>query len=115
MGKLAVGPIFQAGNGHPLNLDNLARRVIKPMLAVSKIEWCGWHAFRRGLATNLHLLRVDDKTIQAILRHSNIGLTMNVYGKSVTESGINAMDLLGAEMQKATCNNLATNGKALPN
>jgi hypothetical protein len=49
------------------------------------------------------------------LRHSNIGLTMNVYGKSVTESGINAMDLLGAEMQKATCNNLATNGKALPN
>jgi len=29
----------------------------------------GWHSFRRGLATNLHALGVDRKTIQAILRH----------------------------------------------
>ena len=32
MGKSAVGPIFQSGNGNPLNLDNLARRVIIPAL-----------------------------------------------------------------------------------
>jgi integrase len=136
MGKLAIGPIFQAGNGKPLNLDNLARRVIIP--AIEKcvkcrlsesdhkpeghmfeldetLQWQGWHAFRRGLATNLHALGVDDKTIQAILRHSNIGLTMNVYVKSVAASGISAMDLLGAELRKETCNNLATNGNTLPN
>ena len=104
MGKIAVGSIFQAGNGKPLNLDNLVRRVIKPTLAVSKIEWHGWHAFRRGLATNLHALRVDDKTIQAILRHSNIGLTQNLYVKSVGELGITAMNLLEAELRKETCN-----------
>jgi integrase len=136
MGKLAVGPIFQAGNRKPLNLDNLARRVIIPaiekcvkcrqsesdhkpeghMFELDKtLQWQGWHAFRRGLATNLHTLGVDDKTIQAILRHSNIGLTMNVYVKSVAASGINAMDLLGAELRKETCNNLATNGNTLPN
>ena len=134
MGKLAVGPIFQSDNGSPLNLDNLARRVIQPALercAVCKKpkrehetdghlferdktipRWHGWHAFRRGLATNLHALRVDDKTIQAILRHSNIGLTMNVYVKSVPESGVNAMDLLGAELRKnQTCNNLTTTAR----
>jgi integrase len=72
-------PIFQAGNGQPLNLDNLARRVIAP---VSK--WHGWHAFQCELATNLHALGVDDKTIQAILRHSNIGITHNIYIKSVS-------------------------------
>jgi integrase len=137
MGKLAVGSIFQAGNGKPLNLDNLARRVIAPaierrvkcrqseadhktdghMFEVDKsLQWRGWHAFRRGLATNLHSLRVDDKTIQAILRHSNIGLTMNVYVKSVAVSGVNAMDLLGAELRKKeTYNNLATNGTTRPN
>lgn len=138
MGKLAVGPIFQAGNGKPLNLDNLARRVIKPAIekcikckkAEAKhkpeghlfeldksLAWHGWHAFRRGLATNLHALRVDDKTIQAILRHSNVGLTMNVYVKSVPESGVNAMDLLGAELRKKTetYNNLATKQTSLPN
>ena len=137
MGKLAVGPIFQAGNGKPLNLDNLARRTITPaiekcvvcrksesdhkpeghMFQLDKtLQWHGWHAFRRGLATNLHTLRVDDKTIQAILRHSNISLTMNVYVKSVAESGVNAMDLLGAELRKnPVCNDLATNRSTLPN
>jgi hypothetical protein len=88
MRKLATGYIFQSGNGNPLNLDNLARRVIIP--AIEKccvcrkskrehkteghmfrldetLQWHGWHAFRRGLATNLHALGVDDKTIQAIL------------------------------------------------
>jgi hypothetical protein len=36
------------------------------------LAWRGWHAFRRGLATNVYLLGVRDKTIQAILRHSII-------------------------------------------
>ena len=58
---------------------------------------------------------MDDKTIQAILRHSNIGLTMNVYVKSVAESGVNAMDLLEAELKKPPYNNLATNRTARPN
>jgi hypothetical protein len=40
---------------------------------------------------------------------------MNVYVKSVPESGMTAMDLLGAELRKETCNNLATNGNTLPN
>jgi hypothetical protein len=45
-------------------------------------HWHGWDAFRRGLATNLNALGVDDKTIQAILRHGNVGLSMNVYVKA---------------------------------
>jgi len=40
----------------------------------------------------------DDKTIQAILRHSSIGLTMNIYVKSVSESQVNAMDALGEKL-----------------
>ena len=76
--------------------------------------WHGWHAFRRGLATNLHALGADDKTIQAILRHSSIGLTMNVYVKTVSESQLNAMDALDAELQKKLiCNDLATETKGL--
>jgi integrase len=123
-------PIFQAGNGQPLNLDNLARRVIVPALSpcvvcreleaehkteghlfkrdTSLPEWHAWHAFRRGLATNLHALGVDDKTIQAILRHSNVGLTMNIYVKSLGESQVNAMDTLSEKLE--SCNVRATSG-----
>lgn len=128
MGKLAVGPIFQAGNGSHLNLENLARRVIIPALSRCAVcrkaesehkpeghvfqldkslpRWHGWHAFRRGLATNLHQLGVADKTIQAILRHSNVGLTMNIYVKTVAESQVTAMDALSEKL--GTCTDLAT-------
>jgi integrase len=43
----------------------------------------GWQAFRRGLATVLHDLSVDDKTIQAILRHSNVRGTQQCYIKTL--------------------------------
>ena len=69
--------------------------------------WHGRHAFRRGLATNLHTPGVADKDIQAILRHSNIGLTMNVYVKSVNESQVNALDSLSEKFE--ICNDHATN------
>ena len=99
-------PIFQAGNGKPLRLDNLAKRVIAPVSS-----WHGWHAFRRGLATNLHALGVPDKEIQAILRHSNVGLTMNVYVKSVSESQVSAMDALSEKLG----DDLALRGKETVN
>ncbi|MGB2645461.1 MAG: site-specific integrase [Candidatus Acidiferrum sp.] len=121
-------PIFQAGNGQPLNLDNLSRRVItsalSPCVVCGKQEeehkpeahvferdeslplWHGWHAFRRGLATNLHALGVDGKTIQAILRHSTLALTMNIYVKSVSESQTTALDSLSEKFD--LCNESAT-------
>jgi len=37
---------------------------------LSRPEWRGWHAFRRGLATTLHALGENDQTIQNILRHA---------------------------------------------
>jgi len=65
-------------------------------------DW--WSAYKRA---NLHALGVDDKTIQAILWHSNIALTMNVYVKSVSQSQESAMDELSQKL--GTCNILATN------
>ena len=102
-------PIFQAGNGSPLNLTNLARRVIAPLCP----KWHGWHAFRRGLATNLHALGIPDKEIQAILRHSNLGLTMNIYVKSVSESQVSAMDAFSEKLE--SCNVLATSERKVVN
>jgi hypothetical protein len=46
----------------PLNVDNLVRREIIPAISGTGVEWHDWHAFRRGLATTLHQLRVADKT-----------------------------------------------------
>ena len=86
--------MFPNSLGKPLNFDELAFRVIKPALTKSGMAWHGWHAFRRGLATNLYRLGVKDKTIQAILRHSNLSLTMNSYVKSVSPDSVAAMQRL---------------------
>jgi integrase len=77
--------------GAPLNLANLAARVIEPALKRKGIPWLGWHAFRRGLATNLYALGVQAKTIQSLLRHSDIRTTMNIYTQTVTEDSKSAM------------------------
>jgi integrase len=65
------------------------------------------------LATNLHAIHVDDRTIQAILRHSDIRLTQGIYIKSLNESQIGAMDLLSEKF--ATCNESTTPGNILVN
>jgi hypothetical protein len=94
-------PIFQAGNGQPLNLDNMVRRVIMPALSPCAVcqqqeseHLPDGHAFERDKALGFpsdtagtlsgaasqpisNTLGVADKDIQAILRHSPIGLTQN--------------------------------------
>jgi integrase len=68
--------------GRPLNLANLARRVIVPTLQEAGVKsWTGWHGFRRGLATNLYELGVAEKTIQAILRRADVRTTRKHYIK----------------------------------
>ena len=76
----------------------------------SRPAWHGWHAFRRGLATNLHDLGVDDKTIQAILRHSNVAVTQACYIKTLPQQSIAAMQKLEmlVDLSSLICNPSAT-------
>ncbi len=108
------GPIFSNRARHAICPDSIVRRLIVPALSVcgvcSKSEkehgpdakhkyerntalppWHGWHAFRRGLATNLHRLGVPDTTIQKILRHSNVAVTQACYIKTTSEESKAAM------------------------
>jgi integrase len=62
--------------GKPLNLENLAQRIMSPTL---KDGWKGWHGFRRGLGSNLYSLGVPPKVIQEILRHADVATTETHY------------------------------------
>jgi hypothetical protein len=81
-GSPKSGLMFPNPVRKPLNLDALARDVIVPRLSEAVIKWQGWHAFRRGLVTNLHRVGVADKVIQRILRHSNVAVTQGCYIKT---------------------------------
>ena len=116
------GPIFPNEASTPkapksIDPNNVLRRVILPALNVCGIcskpdsehdektahkyerndvlpRWHGWHAFRRGLATNLNRLGVDDSVIQRILRHSNVAVTQACYIKTAGEDAKAAMQKL---------------------
>ena len=92
--ETASGWIFPNTIGGALDLDNLADRVIKPVLEANGLKWKGWHAYRRGLATNLHELGVPDKVIQAILRHEDVKTTQRSYIKTVPSVVTEAMKRL---------------------
>jgi integrase len=90
-GDPATGLMFHTTAGGPLDLDALAYDVIRPALQAQGLQWHGWHAFRRGLATNLHRLGVQDETIQRILRHSNVSVTQDCYIKTPDAAVVEAM------------------------
>jgi integrase len=65
-----------------------------PLLKKAKLEWKGWHGFRRGVATELHRSGVQDIVIQRALRHSNVAVTQESYIQSVPEVVSDALDRL---------------------
>lgn len=68
------------------------------MLKLARIDWKGYHGFRRGLASNLNRLGVDDSVIQAILRHSSVAITQAAYIKTSRPDTVEAMRLLSKKM-----------------
>jgi integrase len=96
------GFIFTGSRGAAIDLENLADRVMRPMLAAHKLQWHGWHGYRRGLATNLKQLGIDDVVIQGILRHSDVSTTRKHYIKTVPQMATDAMQKLASQIQWAT-------------
>jgi integrase len=121
-GSPKTGPMFANGAGKPENLNNTLNRAILPALNRCKVcrkpkaehiaaqvsheylrddnlpTWHGFHAFRRGLATTLYELRVDDLMIQKILRQEDVQTTRRHYIKTLPEQSIQAMAKLEAAL-----------------
>jgi integrase len=94
MGNPADGWIFPGRQGRPLSLDALYRRHIMDVFEKAEVMWHGWHGFRRGLATTLNRLGIDDSVIQGILRHSTVQVTQRCYIKTISADSVLAMKKL---------------------
>jgi len=68
-------------------MNNLKRDHITPRLKKKGMKWNGWHAFRRGLATNLHEMGVPTKVVQRVCRHADEATTKKHYIHA-TERGV---------------------------
>jgi len=96
-----AGPVFPNGRGKAVDPDSVLRRVILPVLESIGIEWHGWHAFRRGAATNLHDIGVDDIIIAQILGHSDVAVTRKCYIKALNKNAVAAMQKMEEKLDAA--------------
>jgi integrase len=78
----------------PLSPANFVRDRLGKTLALAGVKWEGLHSFRRGLATNLHGLGIQDIDIQAILRHSDVAVTRAAYIKGLPATSKGTMERL---------------------
>jgi len=93
--------VFSKSLRKPLNLDALAREVIRPALEREKIPW---HAGMRSprLATNLHRLGVSDKAV-----HKSCVMQRDHHNEHLRENGHarrgEAIRRLGNEVFHSLC------------
>jgi integrase len=132
--RSASGWMFESEAGTPIHLGNLINREILPTLNIcamcretedehadadheyvrdsSRPTWHGFHAFRRGLATNLSALGIPAEIIRLILRHSDVATTQRHYIKPPKDEVRKAMDKLEAHLEERAKTAKAT---TLPN
>src|SRR6266851_5887777 len=100
MGNPEVGAVFHSGDGLPICVDRVGRRVIRRELEAIRLPWYGWHAFRRGLASNLYEIGAQDKVVQRILRHSKPHVTRERYIKVFDRTVLDAVEKVQARIEE---------------
>ena len=84
--------VFRTVKGTPLNDKNLYNRELAPACDRIKQPRVSWHSFRHTHATLLHANGESLKTAQALLGHSDLETTLNVYTHTVPDSQRNAVE-----------------------
>jgi integrase len=87
--------LFVAENGAPLDYSNWRRRVWLPAVKKTDLGNVGLHDLRRANATSLVTSRVDLKTAQTRLGHSDPRLTLGLYAQATTTADRAAADAIG--------------------
>jgi integrase len=100
MGSPETGTVFHSGDGLPICVDKLGRQVIRRALEAICLRWYGWHAFRRGLASNWYEIGAQDKVVQRILRHSKPHVTRERYIKVFDRTVLDAVEKVQARIEE---------------
>jgi integrase-like protein len=84
--------VFASRNGTPINPKNLLRRLLQPACRKLNLPVISWHSFRHTPATLLGEVGESLRTAQAILGHSDLETTLNIYSHPIPESQPRAVE-----------------------
>lgn len=94
--------LFCNTKGGPLDYSKWRRRVWLPACGVAGLAGLGFHDLRRANATAMVRARVDLKTAQTRLGHSDPRLTLAIYAQATTEGDEEAAERLGERLMGGT-------------
>jgi integrase len=107
------GWLFESRNGTPVDLSNLAERVIIPHIngdrecvrcertpkPLKGVRWAGYYPGRRGAATTVIEVTGNPAIAQALLRHKDMATTTRVYKKAISsvafQAGMKQLEAVG--------------------
>lgn len=91
-GSGAEDLVFATRNRTPLNPKNVLRRVLRPACQSLGLPLVSWHSFRHTHATQLAEVGESMRTAQALLGHSDLETTLNVYMHAIPDAQRRAVD-----------------------
>lgn len=95
-----TGFMFHDGEGKQLyGFGNLVRD-IRPILEKQKVQWHGWHGFRRGLNVAMRKLGIEFDVRQNIMRHAPEGVTDRNYDEPDIDRMREALEKVEATYRK---------------
>jgi integrase len=80
------GWILPNGNGRPLSVDALSKRVIRPALEKAGIEWRGYYPGRRGISSLVTDVSRNALNSTGLLRHSSPVTALRHYTRAQKDS-----------------------------
>jgi integrase len=89
-------------------LEHIGRKKVGEAFGRAELTFSGYHAFRRGLASNLFELGADDLTVQRILRHASVQVSREHYIKIRSAKVDSAMESLTTAYAKGPLTGLAS-------
>jgi integrase len=87
--------VFAMPDGEPLRYENWRRRIWLPAVEAASLGSLTFHDLRRACASGMVADRVDMKTAQTRLGHSDPRLTLAVYAQAMSDSDRSAAERLG--------------------
>jgi integrase len=90
--------VFQTPSGTPLNPKNLYNRELAPACDRIGKPRISWHSFRHAHATLLGEVGGSPKTAQALLGHSDLETTFNIYTHAIPDSQRKAVERVAGEL-----------------
>lgn len=87
-------PLFMTQKGGSINYSNFRNRYFEPALKVAGISKTRIHDLRRTTATMLFANHVDLKTIETMMGHSDVRITLGAYVTSTSSQTRVAIEVL---------------------